>query len=48
MPYDPARHEQLDADGRPDIDAASYLLGETSILLLSDWVQPDEKKAARF
>lgn len=44
----PLNRAWLAAGGRPDIDAASYLMGETSILLLSHWLQPDERKAARL
>lgn len=54
MLHDPARHETLSgqpwvvANGAGELDAASYLMGDTGILLLRQWLEPDAANAARL
>jgi hypothetical protein len=44
----PLNRSWLQAQGGSERDAASYLMGDTPILMLSQWLRPHEEKAERL
>jgi Lanthionine synthetase C-like protein len=44
----PLNRAWLKSQGSADVDVASFLMGDTSILLLSHWLRPNAEKAARL
>jgi lantibiotic modifying enzyme len=44
----PLNRASLPTDGGADADAASFMMGDTSILMLSHWLWPSTEKAARL